>query len=63
MRPAVGCARGKARHNVHAVTGATHMQVIWRGPRKNGLIKQFLTDVEWGQVRHDHRVMPLYSIM
>ena len=21
--------------------------VIWRGPRKNGLIKQFLTDVEW----------------
>lgn len=22
--------------------------VIWRGPRKNGLIKQFLTDVVWG---------------
>ncbi|KAG5189034.1 nucleotide-binding protein 1 [Tribonema minus] len=22
--------------------------VIWRGPRKNGLIKQFLTDVDWG---------------
>lgn len=22
--------------------------VIWRGPRKNGLIKQFLTDVIWG---------------
>ena len=22
--------------------------VIWRGPRKNGLIRQFLTDVEWG---------------
>ncbi len=21
--------------------------VIWRGPRKNGLIKQFLTDVVW----------------
>ena len=21
--------------------------VIWRGPRKNGLIKQFLTDVMW----------------
>ena len=21
--------------------------IIWRGPRKNGLIKQFLTDVEW----------------
>merc|ERR550514_2335391 len=22
--------------------------IIWRGPRKNGLIKQFLTDVDWG---------------
>ena len=22
--------------------------VIWRGPRKNGLIKQFLRDVDWG---------------
>ena len=22
--------------------------VVWRGPRKNGLIKQFLKDVEWG---------------
>jgi Mrp family chromosome partitioning ATPase len=24
--------------------------VIWRGPRKNGLIKQFLTDTEWGNL-------------
>ena len=24
--------------------------VIWRGPRKNGLIKQFLTDVVWGEL-------------
>jgi Mrp family chromosome partitioning ATPase len=24
--------------------------VIWRGPRKNGLIKQFLTDVDWGVI-------------
>ncbi|KAL7750840.1 cytosolic Fe-S cluster assembly factor nbp35 [Sorochytrium milnesiophthora] len=24
--------------------------VIWRGPKKNGLIKQFLNDVEWGQL-------------
>ncbi|EEA24418.1 cytosolic Fe-S cluster assembly factor nbp35 [Talaromyces marneffei ATCC 18224] len=23
--------------------------VIWRGPKKNGLIKQFLKDVEWGE--------------
>ena len=22
--------------------------VIWRGPKKNGLIKQFLRDVDWG---------------
>ncbi|KAM7296965.1 cytosolic Fe-S cluster assembly factor nubp1 [Ixodes scapularis] len=24
--------------------------VIWRGPRKNGMIKQFLRDVDWGEV-------------
>lgn len=24
--------------------------VIWRGPRKNGLIKQFLLDVNWGEL-------------
>ena len=24
--------------------------VIWRGPRKNGLIKQFLLDVDWGNI-------------
>ena len=24
--------------------------VIWRGPRKNGLIKQFMTDVDWGEL-------------
>jgi len=24
--------------------------IIWRGPRKNGLIKQFLTDVVWGKL-------------
>lgn len=24
--------------------------VIWRGPKKNGLIKQFLLDVEWGSL-------------
>ena len=24
--------------------------VIWRGPRKNGLIKQFLKDVHWGKL-------------
>ena len=24
--------------------------IVWRGPRKNGLIKQFLTDVDWGSL-------------
>ncbi|RMZ85644.1 hypothetical protein DV737_g617, partial [Chaetothyriales sp. CBS 132003] len=24
--------------------------IIWRGPKKNGLIKQFLKDVEWGEL-------------
>lgn len=24
--------------------------IVWRGPRKNGLIKQFLTDVYWGDL-------------
>ena len=26
--------------------------VIWRGPKKNGLIKQFLKDVEWGEMEY-----------
>jgi len=24
--------------------------IIWRGPRKNNLIKQFLRDVDWGKI-------------
>ena len=24
--------------------------VIWRGPKKNAMIKQFLTDVDWGEL-------------
>jgi len=27
-----------------------HNAVIWRGPMKNGLIRQFLNDVEWGEL-------------
>lgn len=26
--------------------------VIWRGPKKNGLIKQFLRDVDWGDLNY-----------
>lgn len=24
--------------------------VIWRGPKKNGMIKQFLSEVDWGDL-------------
>uniref|UniRef100_A0A1X7SE32 Uncharacterized protein n=1 Tax=Amphimedon queenslandica TaxID=400682 RepID=A0A1X7SE32_AMPQE len=24
--------------------------VVWRGPKKNAMIKQFLSDVVWGQL-------------
>ena len=24
--------------------------VIWRGPKKNGMIKQFIRDVDWGEL-------------
>ncbi|XP_041364586.1 cytosolic Fe-S cluster assembly factor nubp1-B-like [Gigantopelta aegis] len=30
--------------------GSLDDAVIWRGPKKNGMIKQFLRDVDWGQV-------------
>lgn len=26
--------------------------VIWRGPKKNGLIKQFLRDVDWDELEY-----------
>ncbi len=28
----------------------TDAPVIWRGPKKDGLIKQFITDVDWGEL-------------
>jgi len=31
---------------------STNSAVIWRGPKKNGIIKQFLKDVDWGQLQH-----------
>ena len=30
--------------------GSPDDAIIWRGPRKNGIIKQFLTDVNWGEL-------------
>jgi Mrp family chromosome partitioning ATPase len=27
--------------------------MVWRGPRKNGLIKQFLTETDWGRGTED----------
>jgi len=36
--------------SVAFMLGGRNEAIIWRGPRKNGLIKQFLTDVEWGSL-------------
>ncbi|XP_076839953.1 cytosolic Fe-S cluster assembly factor nubp1 isoform X1 [Brachyhypopomus gauderio] len=30
--------------------GSPDDAVIWRGPKKNGMIKQFLRDVDWGEI-------------
>ena len=35
----------------------TDAPVIWRGPRKNGLIKQFLMDVDWGEDGLDYLII------
>ncbi|MCL4136997.1 UNVERIFIED_CONTAM: hypothetical protein GTU68_001232, partial [Idotea baltica] len=31
---------------------STEDAVIWRGPKKNGMIKQFLKDVDWGDLNY-----------
>ena len=31
--------------------------VVWRGPRKNGLIKQFLTETDWGDDGLDYLIV------
>jgi Mrp family chromosome partitioning ATPase len=36
--------------SVGFMLGSKNDAIIWRGPRKNGLIKQFLTDVYWGEL-------------
>lgn len=36
--------------SVGFLLGSPDDAVIWRGPKKNGLIKQFLRDVDWGEV-------------
>ena len=36
--------------SVGFLLGSPDEAVIWRGPKKNGLIKQFLCDVDWGDV-------------
>ena len=30
--------------------GSPDDAIIWRGPKKNGMIRQFLTEVDWGQL-------------
>ena len=34
-------------------SGDKNDAVIWRGARKNGMIKQFLKDVDWGEVNRE----------
>ncbi|XP_013387008.1 cytosolic Fe-S cluster assembly factor nubp1-A [Lingula anatina] len=36
--------------SVGFLLGSPEDAVIWRGPKKNGLIKQFLRDVDWGEI-------------
>jgi len=36
--------------SVGFLLGNTSQPVIWRGPRKHGLIKQFIKDVVWGEL-------------
>uniref|UniRef100_A0A8C5LAU1 Cytosolic Fe-S cluster assembly factor NUBP1 n=1 Tax=Jaculus jaculus TaxID=51337 RepID=A0A8C5LAU1_JACJA len=36
--------------SVGFLLGSPDDAVIWRGPKKNGMIKQFLRDVDWGDV-------------
>ncbi|XP_037670117.1 cytosolic Fe-S cluster assembly factor NUBP1 isoform X2 [Choloepus didactylus] len=38
--------------SVGFLLGSPDDAVIWRGPKKNGLIKQFLRDVDWGEVEY-----------
>lgn len=43
--------------------------VVWRGPKKNGMIRQFLSDVRWGELDYlvidtppgmDHDLLPTF---
>lgn len=36
--------------SVGFLLGSLDEAVVWRGPKKNGLIKQFLKDVDWGDI-------------
>uniref|UniRef100_A0AAY5EWI9 AAA+ ATPase domain-containing protein n=1 Tax=Electrophorus electricus TaxID=8005 RepID=A0AAY5EWI9_ELEEL len=36
--------------SVGFLLGSPDDAVIWRGPKKNGMIKQFLRDVDWGEL-------------
>jgi Mrp family chromosome partitioning ATPase len=32
--------------------GSPDDAVIWRGPKKNAMIRQFFSDVDWGQLEY-----------
>ena len=40
----------RATHGAGFMLPNSDDPVIWRGPRKNGLIKQFMKDVHWGEL-------------
>lgn len=29
---------------------SSHESVVWRGPKKNAMVKQFLAEVRWGEL-------------
>jgi Mrp family chromosome partitioning ATPase len=46
----VYAAEGLGVMSVGFMLGSRDDAIIWRGPKKTGLIKQFLTDVYWGEL-------------
>lgn len=32
--------------------GSSEDAIIWRGPKKNAMIRQFLSEVDWGQLTY-----------
>ncbi|KAJ5141894.1 hypothetical protein N7526_002889 [Penicillium atrosanguineum] len=48
--PSIPKMMGVEAETIHFMLPNRDDAVIWRGPKKNGLIKQFLKDVDWGEL-------------